>query len=205
MVSPISFLRSLTLPAPFPRRRVVDLLVVAAVVALAAVIRYRWLMMVPRFTDESEEIQFALKIARGGYWPLVSVDTYNGPLIHYLLSFGLRLVGDPRLPWLTVWAFGALTVGATYGLGLSLSAGRRMVALVAASLMAVSFIPIVVNSHLAWSSSTTPFWTTMFLIAVSETHRRVRPRWLLAAALLGGLAQQTHPSVVAIRSARASF
>ena len=70
--------------------------------------------------------------------------------------------------------------------------------LVAGLLMATSFIPVVVGSHIGWSNSTTPLWTTLFLWILVEAVRRDAPRLLPLAGLAGGLAQQTHPSVLAI-------
>ena len=64
--------------------------------------------------------------------------------------------------------------------------------------MATSFIPVVVGSHIGWSNSTTPLWTTLFLWILVEAVRRDAPRLLPLAGLAGGLAQQTHPSVLAI-------
>lgn len=60
--------------------------------------------------------------------------------------------------------------------------------------MAISFVPVVVNSHIAWSNATTPFWTTLALLVLSEAVRRDRPSFLIAAGALAGLAVQTHPT-----------
>lgn len=197
---------------PFAPR---DLALAGGMLLLGAAIRWPHLQAIPRFTDEWEEVQVALKIARQGARPLVSIiDPYNGPLFHYLMAPGFALGAGLAWPRLLAWLFGSLAVAATYFLGASMAglwmapaAGEdraaeprraRLAGLIAAALMAVSFVPVVVNSHIAWSNSSTPFWTTLFLLALVEARRRERPAWLLAAGVLGGLAQQTHPSALAI-------
>jgi 4-amino-4-deoxy-L-arabinose transferase-like glycosyltransferase len=180
----------------------------AALVLVAGAIRWPYLQLVPRLTDETEEAQFALGIAREGELPLVSVDPYNGPLFHYILALGFAAGGGPEWPRVFVLVVGALTVGVTFFLGSSLArlwapqaanSSEPMVAgAVAALLMAVSFIPVTVNSHIAWSNSTTPFWTALFLLAVVEARRRERPGLLIPAGALAGLALQTHPSALAL-------
>ncbi|MFN8484683.1 MAG: glycosyltransferase family 39 protein [Anaerolineae bacterium] len=195
--------RSALSPA-LPRLALLDSLLAALLTALAAWVRLDTLQLVPSFTDEIGEIQFANEIATGHILPIVSKDTYMGPLYHYLLAAGLWAGGDATWPRTFSMLLGALTVGLTYFLGVSLAAlyrpgapaRARLAGLIAAALMTVSFVPVVVNSHIAWSNTTSPFWATLFFLAVSETVRRNNPRLLLLDAILGGLALQTHPSVV---------
>ena len=201
---------------------------------IAAAIRWPLLQQVPRLTDETQDMQFAFKIARGVALPIISPDLYNGPLVHYFMALGFRLGGGLSWPRIMALVFGVLTVGLTYGLARSLcllyldsrgstvvvptiaalteavrtfptpappvpiSASPQLAALIAAGLMAVGFVPVVINSHIAWSNATTPFWTTAFLWMLAETVRRNRPALLLAVGLLAGLAQQTHPAALAI-------
>lgn len=187
-----------------PRWTWLDWALALLMTLVGALVRWRALQLVPTLTDETDEIQYALRIAQGGFWPLVSVDPYNGPLHHYLLALGAALGGGPAWPRLLALTLGALTVGVTYLLGVSLSlAGRprfraraRLAGLIAAGLLAVSFTPVVVNSHLAWSNASTPFWTSLALLALSETVRRDRPAWLWLVGLLAGLAAQTHPTAL---------
>lgn len=211
-----------------------DLGLALALSLAAAAIRWPYLILIPRMTDEWEDLQFALRLAAEPF-QLVSNDAYNGPLFHWLLAGLLAVTRSPLAPRLLVMGLGALTVGLSYALAASLSAWQRerrpapaaedrasraaegaasragaadsdfalapadrLAGLLAAGLMAVSFVPVVVNSHIAWSNSTTPFWTTLLLLWLVEAVRRDRPRRLLVAGLLAGLAQQTHPSVLAI-------
>jgi hypothetical protein len=126
-----------------------------------------------------------------------------------------------------VFGLGSLTVGLTYLLGASLAAGARcatrfhapdaaagppaltwpdrLAGVLAAAFLAVSFVPVTVNSHIAWSNSTTPFWTTLVLLGLAEAHRRANPRWLVPTGLAAGLALQTHPSVLPILVGGALF
>ena len=215
-----------------PRRIPFPFLVLALAI-LATLVRLPYLQQIPRFTDEWDDTETALAIAREpGHWPLISNDHYNGPVFHYLLAAGYRLGAD--LTWTRLLALlcGVAAVAATAGLARSLGllalAGdgitpRRVSAdhtdrpdrvdragpsglsgradragLIAGLLMATSFIPVVVGSHIGWSNSTTPLWTTLFLWILVESLRRNEPRLLPIAGLAGGLAQQTHPSVLAI-------
>ena len=66
----------------------------AAVLALAAAVRWREFMDVPSFTDETDEVLRGLAIARGQLLPLVNDDAYIGALFNYLVA-GLFLVGGP--------------------------------------------------------------------------------------------------------------
>jgi 4-amino-4-deoxy-L-arabinose transferase-like glycosyltransferase len=221
----------------------VDLFLAGLATLVGALVRWPFLQQIPRYSDETGEIQFALRITRDGLRPITSADPYIGPLHHYLMALGFRLGGGAEWPRVLVFLLGSLTVGLTYFLGASLaaiqlapSASRaspsagpgtasdtgdgqgdaspvdggaghdtlglpgvaRFAGLIAASLMAVALIPVVVNSHIAWSNSTTPFWTTLALLALVEARRRERPQLLVVAGVLGGLAQQTHPSVLPI-------
>ncbi|MFN8475146.1 MAG: glycosyltransferase family 39 protein [Anaerolineae bacterium] len=187
-----------------PRLTVLDGILAALLTAVAAWVRLDYLQIIPSFTDEIGEIQFAKEIASGHILPVVSKDTYMGPLYHYLLAAGIWAGGDASWPRTFSLILGALTVGLTYFLGMSLGAlyrsgapaRARFAGVIAAAMMAVSFVPVVVNSHIAWSNTTSPFWTTLFCLAVSETVRRNDPRLLILDAVLAGLALQTHPSVI---------
>lgn len=206
-----------------PRRRIPFPVLALTLAVLAALVRLPYLQQIPRFTDEWDDIETALAIARdAGYWPLISNDHYNGPVFHYLLAAGFRLGQGLTWPRLLALLCGVAAVVATAGLARSLAllasvgppgpgedglgpSGRTAraahadrVGLVAGLLMATSFVPVVVSSHIAWSNSTTPLWTTLFLWILVEALRRDAPRLLPLAGLAGGLAQQTHPSVLAI-------
>ena len=206
-----------------PRRGIPFPILALTLAVLAALLRLPYLQQIPRFTDEWDDIETALAIAReAGYWPLISNDHYNGPVFHYLLAAGFRLGQGLTWPRLLALLCGVGAVVATAGLARSLallapaappgtaqedrgtaeratsSARADRVGLVAGLLMATSFVPVVVSSHIAWSNSTTPLWTTLFLWVLVEAMRRDNPRLLVLAGLAGGLAQQTHPSVLAI-------
>ncbi len=183
---------------------------------LAGAIRLPYLHRIPLITDEADDVLLASQIVAGAR-PLMAQASHNGPVLHYLMALGLAVGGGGRWPRWLFWGLGTLTVGLTYCLGASLSAGAReerleasdrrrlairrrdrLVGLVAALLVAVSFVPVVVNSHIAWPNASSPFWTTLALLAVTEAHRRANPRWLVVAGPLGGLALQTHVSVLPV-------
>ena len=80
-----------------PRRIPFPFLVLALAI-LATLVRLPYLQQIPRFTDEWDDTETALAIAREpGHWPLISNDHYNGPVFHYLLAAGYRLGAD--LTW----------------------------------------------------------------------------------------------------------
>lgn len=204
-------------------RRHIDVGLFLMVIIVALLVRAYKLQQIPMLTDETEDVLLAARIARGEIWPLVSLDAYVGPLFHLLLATGIRAGLDPATwPRQLMLALGSLTVGLTYLLALSLSAGSRtrqgesqlrgeltahdrVVGLVAAGVMTTAFIPVVLHSHVAWSNASSPFWTTAFLLAMTVAHRRGDPRWLVPAGALAGLAQQTHPSVLPVLLAGALF
>src|SRR5438046_3112517 len=72
----------------------VDLLLAGAVAILAAVVRWPYLWLVPRFTDETLEVRASLAIVREGARPLTNYDTYYGALYNYLVAMSLALSGE---------------------------------------------------------------------------------------------------------------
>jgi hypothetical protein len=75
-----------------PRRRIPFPVLALTLAVLAALVRLPYLQQIPRFTDEWDDTETALAIAReAGFWPLISNDHYNGPVFHYLLAAGFRL------------------------------------------------------------------------------------------------------------------
>jgi 4-amino-4-deoxy-L-arabinose transferase-like glycosyltransferase len=156
----------------------VDLLLAVALAILAAVIRWPYLWLVPRFTDETLEVRASLAILRDGVRPLTNYDTYYGALYNYLVAAALALSDEsPFAPRLVVYVAGVLTVVVTYGLGRTLGerlAGNpdvalrvgRCVGLLAATLLAVNGAHAAINSHVAWSNCLTPVFTTAALWAL---------------------------------------
>ncbi|HET8628331.1 MAG TPA: glycosyltransferase family 39 protein [Thermomicrobiales bacterium] len=181
-----------------------------ALVAGAAAVRWPYLMRLPHFTDETDEVRWALAIWRGEILPLTAADRSYGPLHAYLLATGLWLVGPSMLlPRALALAIGALTVGATYLLGREL-AGRGA-GLLAAALLLTSPQHIVVNSHVAWQNATTPFYSTLCCWALARALREPAEigagrggRWLVAAGFLYGLTVQTHVGTLVLAPALAA-
>ena len=170
---------------------------VAAVVAVAVVARLPNLLSIPAFTDEVEEVALSLDILRDGVHPLTNVDPYIGPLWNYLLAGAFWLVGpSAAVPRAIMLGAGVLTVLLTYALGRALH-GRR-VGLLAATLLATSAVHTAVNSHIAWSNCITPLFTTAGLLVVARGLHENRPRLLLPAGLLYGLAFHTHPTAAPV-------
>ena len=152
----------------------VDIVLVTALAALAGLIRWPYLWLIPRFTDETLEIQASLAIVRDGTRPLTNYDSYYGALYNYLVALALALSGQSALaPRVVVLVAGVLTVALTYCLGRRLAtlsfagtfhdvvpAVPRWVGLIGAGLLAVNGPHVAINSHVAWSNCLTPLFTT---------------------------------------------
>lgn len=165
-------------------------------VGVAFVVRLPYLLDVPRFTDELQEVLWALAIVRGEILPMTAVDSYYGPLWSYLIAALFRVVGvSDAVPRLLAAILASVSVGLTYLLGRELVG--RWSALVAAGLMLTSGGHIVINSHTARSNSITPM---LMLVVVWCVHRAIRTGHggnLAAAGFVGALALQTHVSALA--------
>ena len=183
-----------------------------ALCVVAAVVRWPYLMRLPKFTDETVEVRWVFQIVAGEAFPLTAFDPYYGPIHAYILAACFKVFGYQMvLPRLVSLVFGALTVGATYLLGREL-AGRWVGALGAALLLTAPQ-HIVVNSHVAWENATTPLYTTLCCWALvrfvneewrmknGELTRSVRWRsvgWIGLCGVLFGLAVQTHPGTIVL-------
>lgn len=194
------------------RPREYELLLLLALFVIALLARWPYLMRLPHFTDEIGEIRWALKIYQGVEFPLTAQVKYFGPLHHYLLAACFWLFGlSATLPRTLICVLGCLTVVLTYLVGKELVNWR--VGAVGALLLATLPQHIVVNSHVAWENSTTPFYATLCyytllrairaLPAAPVRHRdwSAAGRWLLLCGFVGGLMLQTHVGTVLLAPA----
>jgi 4-amino-4-deoxy-L-arabinose transferase-like glycosyltransferase len=179
--------------------------IVAGFVAVAALIRYPNVHVVPPYTDETEEALRAWAIVQGELRPLVNVDSYIGALWSYVLAAAFVVFGrDAEVPRLASLGAGALTVGMTYLLGRQLFG--QAAGLVAAVLLAGNAAHVLVSSHVSWSNCVTPlFTTTAFWLLLRALERPGDPTRLGLAGLAWGLALQTHPSVIAFLLGAAAY
>lgn len=192
--------RALALPVPWIRGRLsgwaLDLVAVSGLSLAALFIRWPHVFAAPRFTDEILEVLHGLAIAQGRSLPLTHFDSYNGALHAYLLAGLFALFGaDPWSPRLVSLALGSATVGLTYLLAREI--GGRLAGLVAGAMMAVAAVHVVVNSHVAWSNSITPFFSTLAAWLLIRAVRCGSGASLAGSGLAFGLALQTHPLVAA--------
>lgn len=168
-----------------------------AVGLLAVALRARYLADIPRYTDEINEILPAFDIVRGESFPLVSGPKHLGAMFDYILAAAMLVFGrSADLPRVVVLIAGLATVLLTYGYARSL--GGRWAGLLAAGLLAVSAPHVLLSSRVAWSASLTPLLGVGAAWALDSTVSRRRPRLLLLAGLLAGLALQAHPSFVGL-------
>jgi 4-amino-4-deoxy-L-arabinose transferase-like glycosyltransferase len=166
------------------------LIVVLTIGALA--VRWPMLWLVPAFSDETLEARLAIAVYRGDIDTLTGVDPYIGSGWNYLLAGLFHVFGlSPWLPRATVLVIGVLSVPAVWWLAREIGGPR--VASVATAFFAFCSTHILVNSHVGWSHSTTPLFATLgFASLWRGCHRNRSGAWLVAAALLLGVAVQTH-------------
>lgn len=174
-----------------------EALAVAFVLLAALGLRLPHLLTIPAFSDEIDEVMRGLGILHGDPLPLTNVTTYIGALFNYLVALTFALVGPHVVaPRALVMVAGVLTVAATYLLGRQ--AGGPLAGLIAAGLMATSGVHIVVNSHIALSSSITPLFVALSVWLVGRGALARDGRALALSGLALGLALQTHPTVIAV-------
>jgi glycosyltransferase AglD len=175
-----------------------------ALVLVALALRWPFVSLVPRFTDETLEVLHAAAIARGELLPLTNYDSYYGALFNYVIGVPMAVFGtDPLLPRWIVMLLGALTTLPTFLLGREIA--NRNVGILAALLVATSSAHIAVNSHIAWSNCLTPLLTTTSFCLLARAQRPSGGYALAAGGLAFGLALQTHPAVIAFAPAVAIF
>jgi len=153
---------------------------------------------------------------------------YFGPVHHYLLAFCLWLFGPSiALPRALVCVIGALTVVLTYLVGREIGGWR--LGLLSGLVLATLPQHIVVNSHVAWANSTTPFYATLCFYTVLRAVRALREgrntaaiaaqngtsgthapprlaaalRWLCLCGFCVGLMLQTHIGTIVLAPALA--
>jgi 4-amino-4-deoxy-L-arabinose transferase-like glycosyltransferase len=169
-----------------------DAALLAAAAALAAAVRAPYLRLIPRYTDEVKEVMWAVRIYRGEILPLAGHNGYSGPLWNYILAGLFATIGPSTgLPRIAACVAGCLTVVATYVLARVMA--DRTAAVVAAALMSCLFIPVYLNSHVAWSVCTAPLFATAALTAFHVGVTRSRGWWVVLTGLLVALTMQAHP------------
>ena len=170
-----------------------EALLILALFGAAMLARWPNLLRLPHFTDEIGEIRWTLPIYRGEAFPLTAQVKYFGPVHHYLLALCLWLFGPSiTLPRALVCVIGALTVVLTYLIGREIG-GWRLGAL-GAALLATLPQHIVVNSHVAWENSTTPFYAALCFYATLRATRAMRQAGAVGAGAEGAARPDTAPS-----------
>jgi hypothetical protein len=143
-----------------------DALLVLLLFLGALAIRWPYLLRLPHFTDETVEIHWALAIARGEIFPLTASDRYYGPLHPYLVA-----AAPPALRAVDLAAArdrdGFRRADRRADLSTRARARRRVAGLIGAGLLATAPQHIIVNSHIAWQNSTTPFYATLTFLALT--------------------------------------
>ena len=150
-----------------------DLLLVGGLVALALVVRWPNLLLVPQLPSIGGTVLAALDLADGRAFPLYDQAPYLGGLMVYLLAAIFALFGPSvEATMLVPWVVGGLTAVPTYLLGREL--GGRAAGLLAGALLATSGAHTVITSHVPLSHSLTPLLaaTTLWLLVRADARGR---------------------------------
>jgi len=173
-----------------------DSILLGVLLILATAVRLPYLQLIPVFTDEAFEVLAGHSIYQGQLalsGPVAAV----GPLVPYLMALIFWLFGPQIvLPRIVVMIIGVLTVGLTYVFGRAM--GGRRAGLIAGALLAFSPVHTIVNSHVAWSNSTTPFFVTLAFLALHQSLRRNNGWLLVLGGFLYGVSLQTHVSLLVV-------
>ncbi|MFN8523169.1 MAG: glycosyltransferase family 39 protein [Chloroflexota bacterium] len=179
----------------------------ASLFAAALAIRVPFVTLIPQFTDETLDAPISQGILRGKF-PLVGSDAYTGGFHYYLEALALWVSGSSvYAPRLLILILGALTTLPTYLLAresllavapAATTRQLRWAGLTAGGLVATNAIHVATNSHIAWPHCTVPLYLTFTVFAVERALRTSAGRWLVAAGLGAGLAQQQHPTMALI-------
>jgi len=184
----------------------VEAVAICLLLGLGAALRADDFMVVPRLTDETQEVMLGLRLAREGIVPLVGVQPYTGGLFSGLVGLMFLAVG-PKIEAgrLVALLAGTLTILPTWLLARELAmsvwgAGWRssFVGLLAGLLLAVSGPHIVTSSRIAYSNSLTPLFTMTGLWLVQRSLRRRSALTFIEGGVTFGLAIQTHVSALTL-------
>lgn len=173
-----------------------DVGIVAALLAVAAVVRFPYLGDAPRFRDETFNALRALQIYRGEIAPLTDVELYMGSFYNYLVA-GTFLLTEPNIyaARLVVTLFGIATVGVTYLLGREI--GGRAAGLLAAALLLTNGVHVAAVGHVGFSAHINPFFTTLGFWLLLRAVMREASGSLMLAGFAFGMGLHTHPTTIA--------
>lgn len=175
-----------------------DLVIIFALTLLAVLIRIPKLMEIPLFTDEMLDVRAVYKMMLEKQIYLRSpVSPYTGPVLHYLLKGFMKAFGvNIFMPRILLLILGSLTVPVVYCWGRSL--GNRVSGLVSGLLLSLNLPHIIINSHIAWSNSMTPFFVTLAFAIMYFSVKNDKGPLLILGGFLLGVGLQTHASVLVL-------
>jgi 4-amino-4-deoxy-L-arabinose transferase-like glycosyltransferase len=208
-----SFFHRLISPNGIARHRV-DAALALALFLFAVALRLPYLYLIPTWADDMNESIVALRISHGVLDPFVVMAQYTGPVHPDIVALALKFFAGPLVPRAVNFILASLTVPAVYFFGRALRnehplhnaqpltnapvLNTRAIGVIAALLLATSSTHIVMNSHLAYSSATTPFFATLACLFLALAYNRKNVWWLGAAGVSFALAMQTHPVAIAL-------
>jgi hypothetical protein len=178
------------------RGRWLEIAVLAAILALAAVVRLPGLDARGQWdSDQGHDMGVLAAFVQHGQIPLLgpltSIGTFHhGALYYYLLAPAALLSGaDPVAVTAELALLGVAAVAATWWLGRV--AGGKLTAAIAALLLAVSPAGIS-ESTFIWNPNPIPLFAALASVGVLEARRTRRVRWWLLAAAGTMITMQLH-------------
>ncbi|MCL5986278.1 MAG: glycosyltransferase family 39 protein [Actinobacteria bacterium] len=175
-----------------------DLVIIFSLTLFAAAIRIPKLMEVPLFADEIADVRAVYRMMLEKTIYLRSpVSPYTGPALHYLLKGFMKIFGvNIYMPRIFILTLGVLTVPLLYCWTRSM--GNRVSGLIAGLLLSLNLPHILINSHIAWSNSMTPFFLILAITIMYFSVKNNKGPFLILGGFLLGISLQTHPSVLVI-------
>ena len=176
-----------------------DWLFLAAVLALAALLRLGWPGVTEFKLDEAHLYSLALDMAEFKAFPLrgigSSVGLPNSPISVYLFALPLLIWKSPLAATLFVGLLNTVSVALAYGMVRRYWNGRA--ALIAALLYAAA--PwAVIYSRKIWAQDLLPLFVTGWVFSALLAFVESRRKWLIAHLVLLGLIIQIHFSGIAL-------
>ena len=182
-----------------PKSTLLDVALLASVVALAGYLRFAQLDLAEFKLDEARALLMATKIIEED--PFVtrglssSAGQVNSPAFLYLLAIPLILSSDP------VWATGFIALLNTVAVAGCYLVTRRWFGLAPAFIASLLFALntwAVIFSRKIWAQTSLPVFTVALLACLLLYQRGRRPWWGAIALLVTAIEIQLHLSAVAL-------
>lgn len=173
-----------------------ELLVLAGLIALAALLRFAWLPTRGPFdSDQGHDMLVLRSFVVDGVWPLLGPPTsvgdfHHGALYYYLLAPAAWLGGgNPTVVVAEIALLGTVAVALVWWLARAIAG--PLAGLVAALLLAISAAGVDESTFL-WNPNLIPFFSALALAGAWQAWRSGVAAWWLLAAVGALVTMQCH-------------